>query len=118
MIFEIQGKIKPYVRMTQRGKWVEPNAIEYLRSKRSIQLQIKNQMTLADLDKLPDKTPLKASIAIRMPGVHKCDLDNLVKALLDAAQAIAFKDDRWIDAISATRKVDTDYACVFSVEVI
>ena len=30
MRFIIEGKFKPYVRMTQRSKWVDPQAQEYI----------------------------------------------------------------------------------------
>jgi len=33
------GPFKPYVRMTQRGKWVKRDAQEYLDSKRALALQ-------------------------------------------------------------------------------
>ncbi|HPG10330.1 MAG TPA: RusA family crossover junction endodeoxyribonuclease [Chitinophagaceae bacterium] len=40
----------------------------------------------------PDKKPL-----------HYCDLDNLIKAVMDAGNKVIFGDDRWCDGIVANR---------------
>ncbi len=39
MHFTLTGKVKPYVRMTRRGKFVNDQAIQYLASKDALQLQ-------------------------------------------------------------------------------
>ncbi len=106
--FEIKGKIVPYTRMTQRSKWVDPRAQKYLASKGHIQLQLKNQMAHRRLDPFLDRTPLAVTLIFYRPAMHKCDLDNLVKAVLDAAQDVLFKDDRWVDSIIARRYDETD----------
>lgn len=106
--FEIRGEIVPYARMTQRSKWVDPRAQKYLASKGAIQLQLKNQMAHRCLDPFPDRTPLAVTLIFYRPAMHKCDLDNLVKAVLDACQPVLFKDDRWVDLIIARRYDDTD----------
>lgn len=112
MDFLIKGKFKPYVRMTQRGKWVNPQAQEYLSSKAGIGLQLKAQMNRAGWEMLPAKTPLTVHILIyHENGFHNRDLDNEIKALLDAAQGIAFHNDCWIDAITA-RRVEHHQDCV------
>lgn len=103
LFLEIRGSIIPYVRMTQRSKWVDPRAQAYLASKAAIQYQLKNQMVLENLDPLPDRTPLEVSLSFQRPAMHKCDLDNLLKAVLDACQGIVFKDDRWVDRIFTER---------------
>ena len=103
----IEGKIKPYVRMTQRSKWVNPQALEYLASKDAIRIQARSQM--ADEVMLPAKTPLYAVITICQPGIYRSDLDNIVKAIFDGLQGEAFKDDRYIVAIIASKKKTTEY---------
>lgn len=118
MNFEINGKIKPYVRMTRRGKWVKKNAQEYLASKAAIQHQLKNQMAHNDLDPLPDQTPLSVTLIFYRPAMHICDLDNMIKAALDACQGIVFKDDRWVDMIIARRYVADEHLATLSVGVI
>lgn len=108
MVFLIEGKIKPYVRMTQRGKFVSPQAQEYLRSRAATQWQLKEQMRGRDMP--PDRTPLVAHIEMVMEGgLHRPDLDNQVKALLDAAQGIVFRNDLWIDEVHAERRLGNGY---------
>ena len=102
MIFHLEGCFKPYVRMTQRGKFVKPEAQAYLASKDAMQLQFNQQMI--DLPMLPESTPLVVSIEIyHEHGFHNRDLDNEVKAILDAMQGIVFKNDCWVDRIWADR---------------
>ena len=109
MIFHLNGHIKPYVRMTQRSKWVDRQAQEYIGSKTRLGRQMKQIMADHGFDMLP-RCPLRVKIEILMTGgVHRCDLDNQVKALLDAAQGIVFPDDRWVDVVEAHRiKSDED----------
>jgi Holliday junction resolvase RusA-like endonuclease len=108
MRFEIVGqKIKPYVRMTQRGKFVRvrngklTQAAEYLDSKAALQWQFRAQM----MGHEPfGREPLCVSITVfYRGGYHNHDLDNVIKALLDAMNGIVYADDRWIDAICAVR---------------
>ena len=107
--FTIKGYIVPYVRMTRRGKFVDPRAQRYLTSQDKIGWRLKLQMRDNDWELLPESTPLWASIIIhRASGLHKCDLDNQVKAILDAAQGIVFKNDFWFDDINAQRMLSDD----------
>ena len=108
MVIDIKDiKIKPYVRMTQRGKWVNKQAQQYLNSKSTLMTLIRNQMQQKDYEMMPAQTPLSVSITVHTHTSqgHRADLDNIVKAILDACQGIAFKDDRWIDQIEATREI-------------
>ena len=117
MRFVIRGKIKPYVRMTQRGKWVRPEAQEYLDSKTAIGLQLRQQMAANDWQMLPPKTPLVVRATFQLGGaVHVADIDNQCKGLIDSAQGIVFKDDRWIDRLTAERCKGDDYLTVLQVE--
>ena len=102
--FYASGRIKPYVRMTRRGKFVKDDAREYLASKMALALQFRAQM--ADRDLLAG--PLSVTILLRITeGMHRKDLDNQIKAVLDAANGIIWRDDRWIDAIFAKRILAT-----------
>ena len=106
MKFTIIGKIIPYVRMTQRSKYADDRARRYLQSQRSIGWQLKQQMRYAGAE-------------MRAPsGLHRWDLDNGIKAVLDAAQGIVFADDRWIDRLAAERVIDTEYITEMTVEII
>ena len=101
----LDGCFKPYVRMTQRGKFVRPEAQAYLASKDVLQYQLIQEMV--DRPMLPESTPLEVVILIaHNHKFHRRDLDNEVKALLDAMQGIVFKNDCWVDNIEATRYQD------------
>ncbi len=110
MHFIITGKIKPYVRMTQRGKYVKKEAQEYLASKDDIGWQLKRQMQERGWKMLPDETTLALSVEFILPGwLEKADLSNQIKTLEDSAQGIVYTNDRWINAIDATRKSGDEY---------
>lgn len=107
MNFTIAGKFKPYVRMTQRGKWVDKQAQEYLASKSALAWEYRQQMPDGVL--MFDRAPLKANIDITMTGgLHRSDIDNQAKALIDAAQCIVFSNDCWIDMIEVSRRLGNE----------
>jgi Holliday junction resolvase RusA-like endonuclease len=89
--------------MTQGGKFSDPQAQRYLASQEALRVQMKAQMAAIGAEMLPAKTRLEVEAAIRTD--RKGDLDNIVKAILDAAQGVAICDDRWVDWISAERWV-------------
>ena len=98
-----EGRFKPYVRMTQAGKWVKREAQQYLASKDALALQFATSML--DRPCIPRGVPLIVDIHItHSGGFHHCDLDNQAKAILDAAQGIVFEDDRWVDRLSCKRE--------------
>jgi Holliday junction resolvase RusA-like endonuclease len=92
--------------MTRRGKWVNQRAKLYLASQEALAWQMKQTMSENDLPMLPERTPLQVSILITVSErLHCSDLDNQVKALIDAAQGVVFKNDLWIDNIHAQRSL-------------
>lgn len=99
--FTLTGHITPYVRMTQGGKFSDPAAQRYLASQEALRIQMRAQMAGAEM--LPAKTRLEAAIFVMTD--RKGDLDNIVKAVLDAAQGVAIADDRWVDWINAEREI-------------
>lgn len=100
--FVLEGRVKPYVRMTRAGKFVRKQAREYLNSQMAIGLQLKSQM--AGREMFPRGVPLVVHISFHYAGGwHNRDLDNEIKAMLDAAQGVVFEDDRWIDVVQAGR---------------
>ena len=110
MRFIITGKIKPAVRMTQRGTYVSKAAQEYLACKADIGWQLKAQMGQNGWTMLPTQTALVVSIIFWIPRrMHCCDIDNQVKTVLDSAQGIVFKDDRWVDVLYVHRKCYDEY---------
>jgi len=112
--FRLTGRFKPYVRMTQRGKWVKPEAQAYLASKAQLGWQLLEQMQANEWELIPRGIPLAVAIVIQ-PVRHTCDLDNQCKGLLDAAQGIVFEDDRWVDHIVAGRDGDGEDVTHFTV---
>lgn len=101
--YTADGCFVPYVRMTQRGKFVQPRAQEYLDSQMAMGLQFKTCMK--DKMIVARRKPLSVAIYIfHDHGFNNRDLDNEVKAILDAAQGIVFEDDRWIDHLQAFRR--------------
>ena len=103
MRFLFQGKVKPYVRMTQRGKWIRKDAQAYLASKYDLAMQLREQM--GENGWMPlDHTPMMVTIRIGQKiGLHRCDIDNQAKACLDAANGIIWRDDRWVDVLLVSR---------------
>ena len=102
--FQLAAKPVPYVRMTQRGKFVRPEAKRYLASKAALGYQMREQMHGHEPFK---RVPLEVVINFQYErgADHRRDLDNEVKAVLDAGNGIVWEDDRWIDSIVAVRCV-------------
>ena len=106
--FTLKGYIVPYTRVRNRG-WQSAVGKRYYTSQEKIGWRLKLQMRENDWEMLPESTPLWASVIIhRAGGLHTCDLDNQVKAILDAAQGIVFKNDLWFDDINAQRMLSDD----------
>lgn len=111
-IYLLRGKFKPYVRMTRRGKWIDPEAQAYLVSQANLIAQLRQQMNGQQM--LPARTPLKVVLWIIAPRVkHNCDIDNQAKALLDAAKGIIYDDDHWIDSLGVTRLTGAEEEVIF-----
>lgn len=118
-VFRIEDKIKPYVRMTQRSKGLDAQAIEYLANKQAMQFQFKGQMMENNWDMLPLKTPLYMKLDYTVgQRLHGFDLDNVVKAVADALQEIVIGNDLWIDQIEAKRQLGDSYVGVIEIGVL
>ncbi len=119
LTFVIKGKIKPYVRMTQRSKYCDPQAQEYLASQENLAWVLQTHMSVNGWEMLPGQSPLSVSVVFTFPGGwHNADLDNQIKAVVDAAKGIVWADDRWIDHLDGDRKAGDDYVCVMRAQVI
>ena len=118
MTFILDFPIIPYTRMTRFGKFADPRARAYLANKRAIQLCLKQQMVQANWIMLPAKTSLSFALEIWRPKIHTADLENIGKALMDAANKIVYPDDRWIDAISERRYLASEHRAVFTIKVL
>ena len=102
MRFIIKGKIQPYTRMTQRGKYVVPKAQAYLSSQAEVRAQLMLQTIGCERPVFERGTPLRFHAQIKGYG-HNCDVSNLLKALGDAAQGILFPNDCWVDDLQGVR---------------
>jgi len=100
--FILTSKIKPYVRMTRRGKFSSTSAQEYLASQENLKWQFQQQM-VENSWQIFDKIPLAIELSVSAKKVHSHDLDNVLKAVLDAANKIVYTDDRWIDEMRIRR---------------
>lgn len=102
MHLELRGPIVPYVRMTRRGKYVREDAQRYLESQTALRVQMRMQMTRLGYVMAQGQTPLFVELYFGWIS-HRCDLDNLVKACLDAMNGVVYPDDRWVDMVKALR---------------
>jgi crossover junction endodeoxyribonuclease RusA len=107
----IEGRVVPYTRMTQRGKYVKPDAVRYIDSQNRLKSVIARDTTeyMRGEWYVPEKCQFGAHMTFYVASLHKCDLDNLVKAVMDACQKVLFKDDRYCDTIFATRVLSGEH---------
>ncbi len=117
MIFTYESYIVPYVRMTRKGKFVDPRAQRYLASKAEMAYSFKTAMGREEFDMIPARTPFEVSITLMHTAGHKADLDNILKAILDAGNGIIYPDDRWCNEIHIVRHGREFDSMVLKVEV-
>lgn len=105
--FTLPATFKPTVRMTRRSMHADPQVREYLDSKMRLAVYLQQQLRGRPRPLLPPQTPL--AVRIELPrAAHNRDLDNEIKAAVDSANGVLWHDDRWIDAITATRGHNAD----------
>lgn len=102
--FEYLKRIKPYVRMTQRSKYVNKDALEYLASKDALAWAMR-----VHGGRVPDKTPFEVHLSYHAPDLFTYDLDNLVKAVMDAGNKVMWNDDRYCTLIVSEKKRAAEY---------
>lgn len=116
MIFLIRGEIMPYVRTRRGGYRLDKYAARYKSQEASLKWLMQNAMQRSIEPMLPGQTSLEVIINIHKKPLHHCDLDNLVKALLDAANKVVYPDDAWIDYIRAGRTLaEGDQYAIFEI---
>jgi len=92
-------RIKPYVRMTQKSKYVDRAAMTYMASQAHMGHVFKQFHT----ERIDKGKPIRLAIEFNFTN-HRCDLSNLLKAVEDAANKILWDDDRWIDELTVRRR--------------
>lgn len=92
----LTGKVQPYTRMTQHGKYVSAKAQKYLASQEALAWQMAQQVT--EKPYFPKEARL--SVSIQLHGKYiRGDSDNIQKAVHDAAKGILWHDDRQLDEL-------------------
>lgn len=98
--FVIPGRPVPAARMTRRGKWIKRNAARYLAYKSHVGWVARQHF----------KEPLEGPIGIKVIaywwGGRPGDLDNILKAIQDGMNGIAWYDDSQVVYIQAQRVKD------------
>lgn len=106
MNFIFGHQIKPAVRMTQRSKFKNEDAQQYLVSKAAIGILATNTMRLMGWEMIPKGKGISVNVFMRIPKADAArgqDLDNLTKTILDGMNDIVYPDDSMIDAINVIR---------------
>jgi len=103
------------VRMTQRGKFVKPNAIRYMNYKKDLGYQLRRQcqnphtgaiaIDVTFILPMPDSwARTKKSRNAGMPVTVKPDADNILKGLMDAANKILWLDDNQVTDVTMKKR--------------
>lgn len=95
----IPGRPVPAVRMTQRGKYIKPQAQRYLVYKDMVGWQGRSKIKTP----LPKSTNASVSIQFYIHKGQTPDIDNLIKSILDGLNGIAWQDDKQVVKVIAER---------------
>ena len=95
----IPGRPVPCVRMTQRSKFADPKAQRYLAYKKTVGWMGKSKF------KSPITEDVTVSVVLNfwLCGGQTPDIDNLIKAILDGLNKIAWVDDKQVVEVTARR---------------
>ena len=94
--------------MTQRGKFVKPQAQRYL----SYKAQVGWAGKVAIEKPMPKGYGASVSMKFFFRGGQTPDIDNLIKAILDGLNGIAWEDDKQVVEVKAFRgkAIEQEYA--------
>lgn len=98
----VPGRPVPAVRMTQRSKYKSEQAMRYLDYKNTV-----GWVALAAGVKVI-KGPVKLTTIFYFANKKLPDLDNLIKAISDGLNGLAWEDDRQVVRIEAERRQDKE----------
>jgi Holliday junction resolvase RusA-like endonuclease len=103
LVVPLRIDLFPYVRTTQRQKWVDPAYQKYSNAKQQIRAATVDAMNRQGIEQFA-REPLRLALFINVPkAMHRRDLSNILKGVEDGAQHAAYKNDAWIDQIVTTR---------------
>ncbi|KXG73819.1 hypothetical protein AN618_24520 [Fervidicola ferrireducens] len=106
--FIIPGRPVPAARMTNKSKFVRPEALRYLEYKEKVGWFAKK----SGVEKIDADVEVECRFYLN--GGHIPDIDNLLKAVLDGLNGVAWDDDRRVRSIKAERiDADVEYTEVF-----
>ena len=120
-IYRVPGKIKPYVRMTQRSKYVNKQAQEYLQWKTVYGWDIKTIRLKNDWHMIPGHVMIFLNLSYFIPKKRNpnFDLSNVLKGVEDALQGILFENDRQVEGFTAFRHWEAEkYLSVLKVSIL
>ena len=107
----VPGPVRGAVRTTQRAKWVDPAYARYRAFKTTIRLYA-NQAGIPIALRSDQSACVRLSV--NWVGRQRCDLDNVLKGLLDALWA---NDRRVTEIVGTTRENTGDESISIEVEI-
>lgn len=96
ILLRIEDECKPYVRTTQRGKWVSKPAIEYGQWHAAWKERIILVMAREKIAPFPQRQPVWISASFGMTHLWKADYDNLLKSVIDLLVGTVMPGDRYV----------------------
>ena len=109
MHFIIEGEIIPYVRTTRKAASFNERNLRYANSLGGIRVQVNNQMALRNYEKIPDRTSFIVYALFQSKSrLWTFDVDNKLKAIVDALQGHVFRSDLWLRETWGRKELGTD----------
>ena len=108
MKITIKGRPVPYVRTTQKAKYVSKSYKRYYDYKLYVQTILKSAYKSPPLEDYIHVTVNVFLCGKTAPMGRDGDIDNYIKSILDSANKILFKDDRQVISIEANKIKSND----------
>lgn len=102
--------VKPYVRQTQRSKYVDESAQEYNGNRDALRYKIREELIAMGLPAplYPKSARLRMHVVVaRKKDQTRTDASNLLKAVEDAGNEVLYDDDCQIWELWMTKVQDT-----------
>ena len=128
MTYQIPGRIKPAVRMTQRSKYVNKQARAYLEWKNRFGWDVKTIRLKNDWHLIPMYAPVYLEINYYLPVERNIgrvadpsnfDTSNVLKAVEDAIQGIIYENDVQVEGSTIWRHFGAErYLTILKVSIL